>query len=86
MGLMWGRFVTLQRRMIFPLTYNQANSICEKFNLDDIVRVLERMANSVDLEKKRKSVFHTLQQWLMADYDLKKKKEEANKHIYPGKL
>ena len=85
-GLMWGRFVTLQRRMIFPLTYHQANSICEKFNLEDIVRVLERMANSVDLEKKRKSVFHTLQQWLMADYDLKKKKEEANKHIYPGKL
>ena len=85
-GKMWERFSTLQRRMVFTLTLHQANTICEKFDAKDIMRVLERMANTVDLEKKRKSVYHTLNQWLIADFEVKKKSEQQKQHVYPGKL
>lgn len=85
-GQMWGRFITMQRRMTYPMTLHQANSICEQFQFADIIRVLERMANTVDLEKRRKSIYHTLRQWLLTDYELKKKSEDARRHIYPGKL
>lgn len=85
-GKMWERFSTLQRRMVFPLTLHQANTICDKFDAKDIIRVLERMANTIDLEKKRKSVYHTLNQWLAADFEVTKKHEKQREHIYPGKL
>lgn len=85
-GCMWRRFSTLQSSMIFPLTLHQANSICEKFDSKDITRVLERMANTIGLEKKRKSVYHTLRQWLISDFEVAKKHEANRKHIYPGKL
>lgn len=84
-GYMWRRFFTIQMRMSFPLTLYQANSICESFQTDDVVRVLERMANTVGLEKKRKSVYHTLRQWLIADFEVVRKQEEKRKHIYPSK-
>lgn len=84
-GYVWRRFVTIQKRMAFPLTPYQANSICAVFDSDDVVRVLERMANTVGLEKKRKSVYHTLRQWLEADYEVVRKQKEKTKHIYPSK-
>lgn len=83
-GYMWSRFKTLQSRMTFPLTLHQANTICEKYAIEDIVKVLERMANTVDLEKQRKSIYHTLEQWLLTDFDRKSKSETAKKHIYPA--
>lgn len=82
-GYMWSRFRNLQYRMIFPLTLHQANTICEKYAVEDVVKVLERMANTVDLEKQRKSVFHTLEQWLQTDFD-RIKKSESNQKIYPA--
>ena len=85
-GVMWSRFYTLQKRMKFPMTLHQANAICEKFDHKDIIRVLERMANTVGLETKRKSVYHTLRQWLFADYEVVRKQKEKSSHIYPAKL
>ena len=83
-GYMWSRFRTLQYRMTFPLTLAQANTICDKYAVEDIVKVLERMANTVDLEKQRKSVFHTLEQWLQTDFS-RLKKSELNQNVYPAK-
>lgn len=85
-GHMWERFYTLQMRMILPMTLQQATSLCDKYDHNDIARVLERMANTVGLEDKRKSVYHTLRQWLLSDYQYLDKQKKDNEHIYPGKL
>lgn len=85
-GNLWSRFVTLQKKMEFPMTLSQANDICSKFDFKDIMRVLERMANTVGIEKQRKSVYHTLKQWLLSDFEVKEKLKQNRKHIYPSTL
>mgnify|MGYP003167205203 CR=1 FL=1 len=77
--MVWSYYPNLQMEFSEPLLRRQANMIAHKYAADDIVRVIERMANTVGLTQKKKSFYSTLCHWLDTDYErlnrIKKQKQ-----------
>ena len=77
----------LQFAMDKPLVTREAELVIRTFgsrkeDIDDIVRVLEAMNNAKGLQKRNRSVYHTLRKWLQQDTIRKKRLEDEQARIY----
>ncbi len=80
-------FHLLQFNMDKPLITREAELIIKECgskaeDLDDMARVLDAMNNRKGLQKRNRSVYHTLRKWLQQDNIRKKRIEDEQAKIY----
>ena len=75
----WSRYPQLMSIFEESLSYRDFCYINERYEVSDIQRVIEAMANKLPIEKKRLGSFlTTFKQWAVSDYQIAEKKRLGN--------
>lgn len=75
----WSRYPQLMAIFEESLSYRDFCYINERYEVSDIQRVIEAMANKLPIEKKRLGSFlTTFKQWAVSDYQIAEKKRLGN--------
>lgn len=75
----WSRYPQLMRLFEESLSYHDFLYINERYEVSDIQRVIEAMANKLPIKEKRLGSFlATFKQWAVSDYQIAEKKRLGN--------
>jgi hypothetical protein len=75
----WARYPQLMRLFDEALNYRDFIYINERYEVSDIQRVIEAMANKLPIKEKRLGSFlSTFKQWAVSDYQIAEKKRLGN--------
>jgi hypothetical protein len=75
---LWGRFPHLQQAFVQPMNRWELEEIRSRYEQDDIERILEQMANKLDMKKRYYSASLTFKEWASRDYVIEGKRRLGN--------
>ena len=77
--IFWGNHPHLMEMFDSSLNYSDFVWINDRYEVSDIQRVIEAMANKLPIERKRLGSFlATFKQWAVSDYQIAEKKRLGN--------
>ena len=77
--IFWGNHPHLMEMFDTSLNYSDFVWINDRYEVSDIQRVIEAMANKLPIERKRLGSFlATFKQWAVSDYQIAEKKRLGN--------